>query len=783
MKLITHPVYCRIALAILLLSALLLGTGCSKSSSPGNDNPTGPTVVDQVKATVTSAGADMALKNGMTLSIPAGAVTSSANVTLSRMSGDSSYTASFQTVLKLETSATISSGYLRVPLAPGQDPDLVAAAYRATGDIGARPLVGQLNVTRDTFVVDLHAFADTTEALDYQENVGAGTYVVEQGTGYTAASSTKTVPVPYYQQDGENCWAAAMLMFMRSYTSVLADDEVYEILNLFGIDKDAGIAWRSTSQMATKSAQLTGLKTEENTWVSYSNFVDYVIKSLDEGKPVLTCVISHQIIFVGYEIQGSGTNRTISLIFHDPQFHLTRKMYTKWTTAQIRSTWWNQGLLGFTIWNFVTVTMTTPPTQAPKLQTVQLLQGQEGPALIALHTKGIAFGAAGKVAGLVVYDHRVSSGLSLKEGSEVPQDVTVIAHKQVPIFNTDLNSAAQLRVKTTLHRVLNGVYKEPPLLTDEQNLTVGAQSNDTYNVALQLAPILDNLEVGDTLFALVTAIYDQSNLMMDEFDVPFKFRPLRIKSLDPTSGKVGDNVVIEGIGFGKQMGQVTFNGVAATEVPFWTDNRIVAKVPSGATSGDVIVKVGNFSSNGMAFSTGSMLDMLHKTKYPSVNVMGVFTHQTWTGYALFAPSYNWDYELVWNDTAFAQSYTNPTEDMRETVNINGSVSPDGNVVKRLWAYLKQETLRDDGTVSQQVVSEIRITDLPVDNTYEDPGEFIAVYTLEKEQISPKLQKISYVRTDFNEQGGVIATDTLVNVNWLDSNHEGLVQMWFNEKGF
>ncbi|GEM_PF-5073711 len=776
-----HQCHRTIIFVTLLTLALFWIAGCSKSSDPDSNGSAGPTVVDQVTATATSAGADLTLKNGMTLSIPAGAVTSPTNVTLSQLSGDSSFSASFQTVLKMESGGAITSGYLKVPLDADQRPDRVGVAYRAIGDRGATPLTSLAQTSSDTLVFDLTTADASSQATGAFGDLPNGSYIVEQGNGYAATLSRKTVPIPYYQQDGENCWAAAMLMFLRSYTTVLSDDEVYEILNLFGIDKSAGISWGNTSEMARKSELLTGLKTEENTWIAYGNFLDYVIKSLDEGKPVLTCVISHQIVICGYEIEGSGASEVTYLIFHDPQNHLTRRPYTKWTVQQVKDQWWDQGLIGWTIWNFVTVTMTTPLPQAARLQTVQLLEALEGPENIAYHPKGIAFGAEGKIVRLLLYDHRPSSGLSLSEGTEVPQNVTSLAHKQVPVWNMDLTTAMTLRVKTTLHRVLNGVYKEPPLLTDQQDVTVQPMTGSNYGVLFQLEPILNNLDAGDTLFALVTAVSDQANLRLDDFDVPFKFRPLRIKSLSPTSGKAGDEVEIEGIGFGQQTGQVTFNGVAG-EIKSWSNARIVAKVPSGASSGDVKVEVGEYSSNGIPFSTGSMLDMLHKTKYPSVNVMGVFTHQTWTGYALFAPSYTWEHELVWNDTAFSQEYTEPAQGVRETVQIKGSVYPDGYSVRRLSAYLKRETLRDNGTVSQQTVSEINIADLPLDVSYEDPGAFIAVYTLEQEQIAPKLSKIRYVRTDYNEQGSVIATDTLVGVNWTNPDHEGRVQIWFNEKG-
>jgi len=76
-----------------------------------------------------------------------------------------------------------------------------------------------------------------------------------------------------------------------------------------------------------------------------------------------------------------------------------------------------------------------------------------------------------------------------------------------------------------------------------------------------------------------------------------------IASLTPTSGTVGTSVVIAGSNFGTSQGTstVTFNGTAATATS-WTSSSITAPVPSGATSGNVVVTVGGQASNGVSFT-------------------------------------------------------------------------------------------------------------------------------------------------------------------------------------
>ena len=79
--------------------------------------------------------------------------------------------------------------------------------------------------------------------------------------------------------------------------------------------------------------------------------------------------------------------------------------------------------------------------------------------------------------------------------------------------------------------------------------------------------------------------------------------PASIASLNPTSGAAGTSVTISGANFGATRGAstVTFNGIAATPTS-WSAASIVAPVPAGATTGNVVVTVGGVASNGIGFT-------------------------------------------------------------------------------------------------------------------------------------------------------------------------------------
>lgn len=78
--------------------------------------------------------------------------------------------------------------------------------------------------------------------------------------------------------------------------------------------------------------------------------------------------------------------------------------------------------------------------------------------------------------------------------------------------------------------------------------------------------------------------------------------PPSVAVLAPSLGPSGSAVVISGSNFGSTPGSLTFNGTLAA-VGSWTDTRITAIVPSGATTGNVVVSAdGGVSSNGVGFT-------------------------------------------------------------------------------------------------------------------------------------------------------------------------------------
>jgi IPT/TIG domain-containing protein len=78
-----------------------------------------------------------------------------------------------------------------------------------------------------------------------------------------------------------------------------------------------------------------------------------------------------------------------------------------------------------------------------------------------------------------------------------------------------------------------------------------------------------------------------------------------ISNLSPASGPVGVLVTITGTGFGSTQGSstVSFNGTTGTPCgTCWSATSISVLVPTGATTGNVVVTVGGVASNGVGFT-------------------------------------------------------------------------------------------------------------------------------------------------------------------------------------
>jgi hypothetical protein len=102
--------------------------------------------------------------------------------------------------------------------------------------------------------------------------------------------------------------------------------------------------------------------------------------------------------------------------------------------------------------------------------------------------------------------------------------------------------------------------------------------------------------------AVATATFDNVSISSTAAPAPV------IASVSATTGPTGSQVVISGFGFGASQGSsvVTLNGAPVT-INSWSDTSITITIPSGATSGPLVVSVAPSmnDSNAVVFTVTS----------------------------------------------------------------------------------------------------------------------------------------------------------------------------------
>src|SRR5437016_197096 len=140
-------------------------------------------------------------------------------------------------------------------------------------------------------------------------------------------------------------------------------------------------------------------------------------------------------------------------------------------------------------------------------------------------------------------------------------------------------------------------------------LSYGTQTG-VYSTSIDVGNVttwpVATLTPGQTYYFVVKAYNTSAMTSVPSAEAVFTdpvATPPSLTSLNPTSGVVGVAVTITGANLGATQGTSTvkFNGTAATPTS-WGATSIVAPVPSGATTGNIVVTVGGVASNGASFT-------------------------------------------------------------------------------------------------------------------------------------------------------------------------------------
>ena len=248
-------------------------------------------------------------------------------------------------------------------------------------------------------------------------------------------------------------------------------------------------------------------------------------------------------------------------------------------------------------------------TEAPSGPTIDKLEPDSGPTGTEVKIKGTNFGSSGTV---------TFNGVTASQINWTDKKIRVNVPSTATTGNvvvTPTGEEASNGVTFTVTAGVPSISKlEPdsgPVLTQvkikgsnfgdqEGTVTFNGVTNDPsrWNHDIIHAQVPSGAQSGPVV---VTTAGGQSSSGVT-FTVTNTPPAPSISNLDPSSGLVGASVTIEGSNFGTTSGTVTFNGTTASTTS-WASDEIQTKVPSGATTGPVVVRTsGGQSSAGVTFT-------------------------------------------------------------------------------------------------------------------------------------------------------------------------------------
>ncbi|MFC2165964.1 IPT/TIG domain-containing protein [Acidobacteriota bacterium] len=190
--------------------------------------------------------------------------------------------------------------------------------------------------------------------------------------------------------------------------------------------------------------------------------------------------------------------------------------------------------------------------------------------------------------GHVLASHELWGSNELESSGLTIVDVSNPANPTKVGYYTEANKLFKGVVVSGNHAYLFEFYNRELLILDFQSFSspvkVGTCPASSYSFSEQ--------DISGSLLAM--AQYDHGFSIFDISDVENPFPVASdepyISDIEPDTGSIGTEVTISGRNFGGTPGTVTFNGVDALIADEdWTETQILVTVPSGATSGPVVV--------------------------------------------------------------------------------------------------------------------------------------------------------------------------------------------------
>jgi len=591
-----------------------------KKEPPAQQQPT--TSENQITTAITASkmfttdGGELSLKDGTKLVIPAQSLSKDSNIAVSSDTfGADTQGIDISGLANLNGEITLT-----YPIGKNLDPDTLSVfglsddlsqTYRFPFDYNAEDGIVTVKIASSSPPNSwLHIPSVKADDNTVQSNVKV---VVQTTNKYNLTRDEVFIKMPYYEQIGQSCWAAATEMLIHGYVGgeVVGTAEPFSHTLAFikVNDDDFGIDIGDYMLVLPSYIQKeTGKNVKWKSFIVNDHLKWELLRQLDAGHPVILRYFArtsfHAVLVVGYKDGGE------TLIIHDPKnqpgdpTNIDHAMY-----SDITWTWLNERLdqvslkrqLAPIIW--IDEPLTSPKT----LQTVQVPATDE---TLGSAEGELAFYETNKLSGRkarVTFLHLIPSkrsGYEWVQNDVAPNSADSLGIT-LPAWNADFTPA---KVTVIARVVAHGDYGSKEVYYKAQDVTLPEaklDSSNTKHVKLDIplsevrSTTLANAQGRENISIQVyLRDFNKSDSLLDKFEISatLSATPL-ITSISPQSvlPKQDAVITIKGSAFGKQpttKSKVMVGNTQAT-IMSWNDNEIKIKLPDSASTDIIAVYTGD----------------------------------------------------------------------------------------------------------------------------------------------------------------------------------------------
>lgn len=605
-----------------IVSALLAGCG-----GGGGGTSTPPqvedVVVDQKQGSIGPDGGEISLRNGATLTVPAGALPATVMVKLTQLEKPKYFGAFAIAYEIVGLSSLQGTAQLSIPVGKTKNGEEIKKEEISILLFDPTPIAGEpFQVKEQDFQYDTAAQnATVTISPTKQSRKGILErlrFVFQLEKEYLPKVSEKLIHMPYYEQVGGSCWATATMMLARAFKTDAPGFHLGKILAYVkASDDDFGIG-----VLGFQTVMLQYLAVYSKATVQWRGYVRMqhlkwrMLRELEAGHPLILRFPRatggyHVVLVVGYRDYGK------QFVMHDPQ-GISPPNQNEGGAYTVRDFDWIVNQRGNSPLALQIAWPDSPLPQNRTLQTVGCPGGDEQGGSpfgkIQFYGLNLETGNEGAVARLQFRPSTGAEGYCWMRMSEVLSEIPNIATRlriDVPVWNAE-RSPVSTKLKVSLNTGSTRLTTwEAPLL----NLP-SAGDNDTIkqNVRtdIELGPpgrdgairrydLAD--DKGNQKITIWVDLEGADGSYKDNYylDVTLSLLPM-IGKIEPTSVTPGGKVTINGLCFGDKQSsraKVLLNGKEMV-ILSWSDRKIEVKVPDNAVSGSLVVTTGerySYTSN------------------------------------------------------------------------------------------------------------------------------------------------------------------------------------------